>query len=53
MDAIQGKHFSITDPQGVKTVIYQISKTEKEQLEKLPKYTAERLEYSEEIVRKQ
>ena len=35
MDAIQGKHFSITDPQGVKTVIYQISKTGKEQLEKL------------------
>lgn len=48
MDAIQGKHFSITDPQGVKTVIYQISKEEKG---KLPKYTADRLEYTEEIVR--
>ena len=35
MDSIQGKHFSITDPQGVKTVIYQISKTGKEQLQKL------------------
>ena len=24
MDSIQGKHFSITDPQGVNTVIYRI-----------------------------
>ena len=30
MDNIQGKHFSITDPEGVKTVIYQVNKTEKE-----------------------
>ena len=30
MDIMQGKHFSITDPEGVKTVIYQINKTEKE-----------------------
>ena len=27
MDYMQGKHFSITDPEGVKTVIYQINKT--------------------------
>ena len=27
-DTIQGKHFSITDPQNVNTVIYQINKTE-------------------------
>ena len=27
---IQGKHFSITDPQGVNTVIYEVNKTEKE-----------------------
>ena len=27
MDKIQGKHFSITDPQGVNTVIYMVNKT--------------------------
>ena len=30
MDQVQGKHFSITDPKGVNTVIYQVNKTEKE-----------------------
>ena len=30
MDMLKGKHFSITDPKGVNTVIYQVSKTEKE-----------------------
>ena len=29
MDSMQGKHFSITDPEGVNTVIYQLNKTEK------------------------
>lgn len=29
MEQIQGKHFSITDPQGVNTVIYRINKTDK------------------------
>ncbi|MDR0978685.1 MAG: hypothetical protein LBL91_01900, partial [Lachnospiraceae bacterium] len=49
---IQGKHFSITDPQNVNTVIYQVMKTDKEYLqeEKSPKYTIERLEYMEELV---
>ena len=50
MDAIQGKHFSITDPEGVKTVIYQINKTEKEFLKDSPKYTVERLDHTEEII---
>ncbi|MCI8444481.1 MAG: hypothetical protein HFJ37_04920 [Clostridia bacterium] len=50
MDAIQGKHFSITDPEGVKTVIYQVNKTEKEFLKDSPKYTVERLDHTEEIV---
>ena len=50
METIQGKHFSITDPQGVKTVIYQINKTEKEYLKDYPKYTVERLDHTEEIV---
>lgn len=49
MDTIQGKHFSITDPQGVNTVIYRVNKTEKEFLAESPKYTIERLQSSEEI----
>lgn len=49
MESIQGKHFSITDPKGINTVIYQINKTEKEFLKKYPKYTVERLEHIEEI----
>ena len=49
MDTIQGKHFSITDPKGVNTVIYQVNKTEKEFLKEYPKYTVERLEHTDEI----
>ena len=49
MDMLQGKHFSITDPKGVNTVIYQINKTEKEFLKDYPKYTVERLDFTEEI----
>ena len=49
MDTIQGKHFSITDPQGVNTVIYRINKTEKEFLKESPKYTVERLQSAEEL----
>ena len=51
MDIMQGKHFSITDPEGISTVIYQINKTEKEfqNQKNLPKYTVERLEYTEEF----
>lgn len=49
MDNLQGKHFSITDPHEVNTVIYQINKTEKEYLKNSPKFTVERLEYLEEI----
>ena len=30
METWQGKHFSITDPEGVNTVIYQIHSSEKE-----------------------
>ena len=50
MDTIQGKHFSITDPEGVKTVIYEVTKTEKEFLEDSPKFTVERLECTEELI---
>ena len=48
-DFLQGKHFSITDPKGINTVIYQINKTRKEYLDKYPKYTLERLEFTSEI----
>ena len=36
MEKWQGKHFSITDPKGVRTVIYQINRTEKEFLKDSP-----------------
>ena len=49
-EAIQGKHFSITDPQNVNTVIYQVNKTEKELAKNSLKYTIERLEFTEELV---
>jgi len=49
MEGIQGKHFSITDPQGVSTVIYRINKTAKEYLSEYPKYTVDRLLSAEEI----
>ena len=47
---IQGKHFSITDPQNVKTVIYEVSRTAKEDLKKSPRFTIERLKHTEEMV---
>lgn len=49
METWQGKHFSITDPQDVNTVIYQINRTEKEFLDNSPKYTVQRLDYTEEL----
>lgn len=49
MQSVQGKHFSITDPKEVNTVIYKINKTEKEYLKESPKYTVERLDYMEEL----
>lgn len=49
MNAWEGKSFSITDPKGVNTVIYQINKTEKEFTKEFPKYTLERLDYAEEL----
>lgn len=47
---LQGKYFSITDPENVSTVIYQVNKTEKEFAKNAPKFTVERLEYAEEFV---
>ena len=44
MEYLQGRRFSITDPKNVNTVIYEINKTEKSKLKKLPKFTIERLD---------
>ena len=49
METFQGKHFSITDPKNVNTVIYRINQTQKEYLKDSPKYTLERLDYMEEL----
>ena len=50
MDKIFTKYFSITEPETINTVIYKVNRTEKEYLEKSPKFTIERLRYSEEYV---
>ena len=47
---VKGKHFSITDPKNVNTVIYEVNETEKEIAKNSPKYTVERLEFTEELV---
>ena len=50
MESLQGKHFSITDPKNVNTVIYQVNKTDKnEVLNGAPNFTIERLEFAEEL----
>lgn len=49
MESWQGKHFSITDPNGVNTVIYEVYTTKKEYLHKYPKYTVERLNSTQEL----
>lgn len=47
---LQGKYFSITDKDEVNTVIYQVNKTQKEYLNNYPKYTVERLDYTEQLI---
>ena len=49
MEIWQGKQFSITDPKDVSTIIYQVSKTEKEMAKTSPKLTVERLDFIEEL----
>ena len=49
MASLEGKHFSITDPKDVKTVIYRLQETEKEYRKDSPKYTVERLDRMSEI----
>ena len=48
MATLEGKHFSITDPKDVNTVIYKVNKTEKE-FKDSPKFTVERLEKLDEL----
>ena len=48
MASLEGKHFSITDPKDVNTVIYKVNKTEKE-FKDSPTYTVERLEKLDEL----
>ena len=50
MEEIFGKHFSITEPKNINTVIYKVNKTEKEFLKDNPKFTIERLDYTKELV---
>ena len=47
---LQGKYFSITDPKEVNTIIYQVNRTEKEFLDRSPRFTVERLAFSEQLV---
>ena len=51
MKNVQGRHFSITDPKDVSTVIYEVVETDKKQLEDIntPKFTVERLVRRSEI----
>lgn len=49
MNLGQGKHFSITDPKNVKTVIYQVNQTENPEVNS-PKFTLERLDSSSELI---
>lgn len=49
-DNIQEKHFSITDPKNVNTIIYQVNETEPEFLAESPKFTIERLNFVEQPI---
>lgn len=50
MESWKGKHFSITDPKGVSTIIYEVYETKKEYLKKYPKFSVERLRSTEQFV---
>lgn len=49
MEYLQGKHFSITDPKNINTVIYEIVKTDKTKSKDVPKFSMERLDSIEEL----
>lgn len=46
----EAKHFSITDSKDVNTIIYQVNETEKEYLKESPKFTIERLDFTEQLI---
>ena len=48
METLEGKHFSITDPKDVNTVIYEVSQEAKKK-ENGPQYTIQKLDYTEEL----
>ena len=48
--AIEGKHFSITDPKNVNTIVYKLDESGKGVVKGGPKFTIERLDYTEELV---
>ena len=50
MENYEGKHFSITDPKDVRTVVYEVSKTEKSESKNTPTLTISRLDSTEEFV---
>lgn len=50
MESLEGKHFSITDPENVNTVVYQLNKTDRSIAKNAPKFTLERLKYTTEYV---
>lgn len=50
MENFEGKHFSITDPQNVNTVVYKLEETEKEFVKDSPKFTIKRLDFTSEYV---
>ncbi len=50
MESLEGKHFSITDPVNVNTVVYRLDETEKELAKNSPKFTIQRLDYTSEYV---
>lgn len=50
MENLEGKHFSITDQQNVNTIVYKLEETEKALAVNAPKFTIQRLDYTEEYI---
>jgi len=50
MENFEGKHFSITDQQNVNTIVYKLDETEKSMAVNAPKFTIQRLDYTEEYI---
>lgn len=50
MENFEGKHFSITDQPNVNTIVYKLDETEKEVAKNAPKFTIQRLDYTEEYI---